>query len=276
MTFPTLPDNYVKYQFLVMFIFFGFGYYIFSQTKEIRDSSSQDLQAAQDTFSLRQLEVSHRKNVLVKTSALLSERYSFVNPIKEKDSILVFELPVFLNSTYSSKIIDSIATLWNNCKEMDFDLVILDSKVKIANRKLTEAKAHFSRSRWGFIILSVLGLIVLSRALAIIIKQQRMQDKLLSIELSNNSLPKENCQSCGRIYSYRLKKGSDVNGDENLDFCRDCFTEGQFTEPELTLKELQKRLKVDHAGPNRRQQAARLKNYLSKLSRWSGDYPTDL
>ena len=52
----------------------------------------------------------------------------------------------------------------------------------------------------------------------------------------------ELCQSCGMPLKNPEDYGKEANGEKNQEYCRHCYQEGKFTEPEITLSEMVKRV----------------------------------
>jgi hypothetical protein len=46
------------------------------------------------------------------------------------------------------------------------------------------------------------------------------------------------CQSCTVSLKTQSNKGTETDGTLNDDYCRDCYEDGEFSEPEITLKEM--------------------------------------
>lgn len=52
------------------------------------------------------------------------------------------------------------------------------------------------------------------------------------------------CQSCGMPLKKDEKGGgTNADGTKSLNYCSHCFQSGQFTSPELTVKQMQQRVK---------------------------------
>ena len=52
------------------------------------------------------------------------------------------------------------------------------------------------------------------------------------------------CQSCGMPLNKALKReGSEVDGSNSALYCNHCYENGQFTSPDLTAEDMQKRVK---------------------------------
>ena len=78
------------------------------------------------------------------------------------------------------------------------------------------------------------------------------------------------CQSCG-LPSGHDKKGTEVNGTLSDDYCCDCYENGEFIEPEITIKEMIEKT-VTYTSKSRNMTMEEAKNYLEfllpTLKRW--------
>ena len=80
------------------------------------------------------------------------------------------------------------------------------------------------------------------------------------------------CNSCGRPMG-RNDYGTNEDGSPNMDYCKDCFQNGEFTEPDITINEMI----IRHAkrmlkrNPDLREEEATgiLCNFLPNLKRWN-------
>jgi hypothetical protein len=44
------------------------------------------------------------------------------------------------------------------------------------------------------------------------------------------------CQSCGMPFGGEVERGTELDGRESDDYCIDCYKDGNFVEPDLTLE----------------------------------------
>jgi NAD-dependent SIR2 family protein deacetylase len=80
----------------------------------------------------------------------------------------------------------------------------------------------------------------------------------------------QKCQSCG-LSLEQDEKGTEVDGTLNEHYCNDCYENGDFIEPEITLKEMIEKT-VTSASKSRNITMEEAKNYLEfllpTLKRW--------
>ena len=79
------------------------------------------------------------------------------------------------------------------------------------------------------------------------------------------------CQSCDLSLEHD-EKGTEVDGTLNEHYCYDCYEDGEFIEPEITLKEMIERT-VTSASKSRNMTTEEAKKYLEfllpTLKRWN-------
>ncbi|MFA5127800.1 MAG: zinc ribbon domain-containing protein [Patescibacteria group bacterium] len=80
------------------------------------------------------------------------------------------------------------------------------------------------------------------------------------------------CQSCGMAMYDAENFGTDAQGNRVSDYCRDCFRNGGFVEPELTMEVMIQRLSE---GMFRSEQEPSIRdsivNFIGSLERWHGE-----
>lgn len=79
------------------------------------------------------------------------------------------------------------------------------------------------------------------------------------------------CNSCGRPMG-KKDYGTNKDGSSNMDYCIDCFKDGEFTEPDITLNEMivRKSKEMMAKNPNLRETEATgiTTGFLPGLKRW--------
>jgi hypothetical protein len=79
------------------------------------------------------------------------------------------------------------------------------------------------------------------------------------------------CQSCSVSLKTPGNKGTETTGTLSDDYCRDCYHHGEFSEPEITLKEMiEQSISSTSQSLNLTTEEARayLKALLPTLKRW--------
>lgn len=79
------------------------------------------------------------------------------------------------------------------------------------------------------------------------------------------------CQSCGTSIQDPKDFGTTASGAKNLSYCRLCFENGAFTEPDLTLEQMiEKCTGIAATKRNMSEEKAKeiVIDYMPKLKRW--------
>lgn len=148
---------------------------------------------------------------------------------------------------------DSIAKLiiYNLPDSLQDKFKNLSSKKKRLelNKRYINEKTSWNISRIFMLIPLFMGEIVgLIGLLLWYIKIQKPIDSQQTCEdtkkLLNEEMWVENCQSCFKTFFYKDELGIEKDGSINKMFCKDCYIDGAFVEPELTYKEARKKLEL--------------------------------
>lgn len=79
----------------------------------------------------------------------------------------------------------------------------------------------------------------------------------------------ENCQSCLKTFLFVQERGKELNGNPSKLFCKECYTEGAFIEPELTFNQAEAKLRTELNRLNYKERKIRKKIIILKKSlRW--------
>lgn len=79
------------------------------------------------------------------------------------------------------------------------------------------------------------------------------------------------CQSCGMAIQDPNDFGTTTSGAKNLSYCRYCFLDGKFTDPDITLEQMiEKCTGIAATKKNMTEDKAKtiVTDYMPKLKRW--------
>lgn len=86
------------------------------------------------------------------------------------------------------------------------------------------------------------------------------------------------CNSCGRPI-VKEDYGTNEDGSLNPEFCKDCFQNGKYTEPDITLNEMiiRKSKEMMEKNPRLPETAATgiTTNFIPALKRWNPEFKDD-
>jgi len=123
-------------------------------------------------------------------------------------------------------------------RDLSIQRVEVNTKLNLINDKEADLEDINELVNYlgGFsIVLSFLGFILWYE------KTQKYQDRVLK-EQSNQYLHDAICQSCGMKLSDEPDSFRLVEKELNIKYCKTCFKDGQFTEPELTLNQMKQKI----------------------------------
>lgn len=87
------------------------------------------------------------------------------------------------------------------------------------------------------------------------------------------------CNSCGKPMG-KNDYGTNEDGSDNQDYCKDCYQNGKFTEPNITVNEMIIRAaeRMLAKNPRLREDEATgiLLNFLPNLKRWNPNPEDDI
>jgi hypothetical protein len=81
------------------------------------------------------------------------------------------------------------------------------------------------------------------------------------------------CESCGKEFNAVIKAGKERDGQENQHFCNNCYSDGKFNEPDLTVDKIVIRVKEELRAigiPNKK--IARTIKVIKGLDRWKSQH----
>ena len=79
------------------------------------------------------------------------------------------------------------------------------------------------------------------------------------------------CQSCGMPIQDPKDFGTTASGAKNLDYCRFCYQDGKFTDPDITLEQMiEKCTGIAATKKNMTEDKAKeiVSDYMPRLKRW--------
>ncbi|OWT33720.1 hypothetical protein BGI41_00915 [Methanobrevibacter sp. 87.7] len=87
------------------------------------------------------------------------------------------------------------------------------------------------------------------------------------------------CNSCGKPMTRTDELGTNKDGSPNEYYCADCYQNGEFTEPDLTVEDMivKKAQEMLDKNPDLREGDATglLINFLPNLKRWNKNYESE-
>ena len=82
------------------------------------------------------------------------------------------------------------------------------------------------------------------------------------------------CQSCGMPMKVEEDFGMELTGERNKEYCKFCYTDGEFTSPNITLNEMINKLvraSIDTLGLDEDLARKMAETKLPQLKRWKSE-----
>ncbi len=133
---------------------------------------------------------------------------------------------------------------------------------------LAKMSDYTSEIRNAFLTL-IIGLLVSFLGIAIRQKKEEFEKEIVLRQNIDKPTYSKSCQSCGQIFDSIVIPGSDINGNKNYHFCQECYCNGVFSNPTMTLAQMESKIKSELLL-NRQSEKLIKKatNKLRKLDRW--------
>ncbi|WP_321997483.1 zinc ribbon domain-containing protein [Draconibacterium orientale] len=243
MNIPNLPtDNLYKFIALTGVLLFVLSvfYPVYQKTKirdeiSIHNGEAKKLDVEREKLKNKQKEIKSQVKILDKkinldnnsiVSDTLIVRTKIVGGSKELVDL----------SSQIDKLIEEYLTLK---LELDIKTIEINTKLEIVENKkydldtIDEASNIFSPAS---LLLAFVGFLLWYE------RTQKLQDKVLK-QQTNQYLNTELCQSCGMRLTNQPGYYSWTKEDQNSIYCKTCFSDGKFTEPDLTIKDMENKIK---------------------------------
>ncbi|WP_025685464.1 zinc ribbon domain-containing protein [Paenibacillus maysiensis] len=85
------------------------------------------------------------------------------------------------------------------------------------------------------------------------------------------------CQSCGMPLEHEEQYGTDAHQVKTDEYCKYCYKEGAFVQPDLTMEEMIQQCApiLAEQGMQKEEAVAMMRNYLPNLKRWRSQESTE-
>jgi len=268
MNIPNLPDNFYKILAALGLLIIGYCFFEVQKSDLIFDNHIRELKAARDSAAVKKFTFANKKSQLLRKADRLAKQYNIPNPIVAKDTTYALS---YTYSTSNSKQLDNdVSELYENIIEVNLEerlqMVIYDIKIDEAS----SAADNNNDDSIVFFIFGFIGFVLLVFGLSYLSWQQKINDTLLLNQVEDKTKPYNYCQSCGKLFSAVRAHGKNKTGELNLAFCNECFTDGSYSEPNLTFEEFLKRVQPDLNKQSKSDKKALLKRF-NDLERWKTD-----
>ncbi len=264
---PSIPDNSYKFILYIGLVLIGYSFLQGIESTKTYNNQASSLQTALDSMTIRNsIQTNERKKLMEKANEL-SLKHGIQNPIIDNDSFIIFNQTV-TGDLNAKMVSDTLQRIWDSYKSGQFQIDLLNEKIRMGERNLKSELNHFEEINHFYFGLAIIGMLIAFIGYIGMEKLQKLNEDLIKIDLESKAKKYKHCQSCGKNYSSVRINGKDKNGTYNQAFCIDCYDDGEFKEPDLTLNDF----KLRSESILKQQKGFLLKRHLRKrfqnLERW--------
>lgn len=236
--FPIIPDKIYKLIIAIGLIISVF-FYLESGKIEVQINNNDD-KIFELTNNLENIYLKSSKfeKLVLRKSKDISKFYGIENAIeKVSDTAITFTSYIYSNDKNKQRLNDSLVKLWDEYSkkhnELEFNKSNFDNKVS----KLNKINYRLKIKSADFIGISYIGFMIFLAGILLWLSDEIQEERKKSLSKIEDKIHSK-CQSCGMKFSSVRKYGTNKDESNSNAFCEDCFQNGEFTEPELTLKQV--------------------------------------
>lgn len=266
MTIPTLPDNLWKLFLLGGILLVAFAYFEGEKIDNKFADQTASYLSYLDSVQIRHKYLLRQQENLKHRAKIIALKNGVENPLTFNDTIINFDR-VVTGDPKAVAASDSINMLFDAYSDGKFELELIDQQMDKREKQWNKVVDESKDYKPQFIAFLTFGFILFFAGYAGITAQQVQQDELIKRQLGEKPIYYRYCQSCARIFSSLRHHGTESNGDKNKAFCIECYENGAFTEPDLTVLRLKAKLRTQIKQLDFIDKL-RLNLRLKKLDRW--------
>ncbi|MFI5160989.1 MAG: zinc ribbon domain-containing protein [Sphingobacteriales bacterium] len=235
---PNIPDNLFKITFALGLFLIGYSYIQTQREVELGRTYSRRFDLVKDSILFQERVINQELKSVEEHSLELSQRYGVKNPMAEKGGNVYFD-KTFRGDKSSVIVSDEIEKLWNAYKAHKFLFHESDLKAGKELDRINEDITDNNKDSEFWNNAVGLGAVLFVIGIFGLLHLQGLQNKLLVKQIKSGE-QYSCCQSCGKSFNATVQNAKFNDGEINYYYCRECFQNDEFTNPELTLKQAYK------------------------------------
>lgn len=269
MNIPLLPDKAYK-----LLIYLGVGLLIYCWLFGQNQSEQYEKKRIEFNVEIKKLENEQKYlnldlKEISKEADVLSRKYSIENPLNVSDSGYIFNRTLRGSKT-EVRISDSIATLLQKYNFKQTEISKKNDQLGIKKYELESLSESISSMNSSLILYVVLGFtFTIVGIISWDFKDEADSKLLMRLNLDKPTFSNL-CQSCGKKFNSMIKYGKEKDSSFNYHFCRDCYSDGEFTNQELTKDEIKDKRKNEMIAKGRKKISIKIVSMqIDNLDRWN-------
>lgn len=243
--FPSIPDKFYKLLTLLGVILIGYCYFA---KNEIDNKYSEKIEHYNNIIGeldILELETQDERNKLIKYDSDISKKYNVDKSIEinNEDVVFTYSIKGNKNDLIASKL---MSERWEKYTSKTFKIKLLSKKLENYGDYLKrEDKINSNKHNEIEILLNFgVNLFILGLGLWIVTETFTTKKNDINIGKSIQDRFYKHCQSCGMQFSSSRFYGTNKDESYSNAFCEDCYQNGEYTEPELTLEQVKENARM--------------------------------
>lgn len=259
-----LPDKFYKVLILIGVIICAFGYVENDKIETKLNEKLIQKNRVIDSIEIEKLKFKLYENRLLDYSQTITTRNKITNPLKINDSIIRFNR-IYEGTQIEKKINDSIKFRLDKYYDEYNKIEVLNKKAKQLDDNFDIDYSIYKSKLTNLRTFIIVGAILFLMGLFV----WMFEEKLANDQIKLNSEKRYSCcQSCGKAFSSVRSYGKEVDNSINFAFCSDCFTNGKFTNENLTKEDIYG--EIDNSNLTKKE-VNKIKRSIPKLDRWKNN-----
>jgi hypothetical protein len=266
MNLPIIPNSYNKVIIAIGLLLFYFSVSDLSNSTLVVMHSTDPIDSMQN-----ELFKSYAENMFLFNKVRQARHTLYKDSLlRNKDTSEVIDVTGMIYSINPTSLNDSLLA-WTN--QLNQSLLYY----KILNDRYVNTLSIFNKNKplyrmrpnidFSFVYISVF---LICAGLTLLVLDEAAKRRLKIRKLLTTLSPYRNCQSCGRQFNSVVVNGKNSDDTLNKGFCSDCYSNGVFTDENLT-KEIALSQAINETKPDNKTKR-RLAKRFAMLERWSENH----
>lgn len=260
-----MPLTFIPNEFNKIFVYIGIGLIVYFFVEWQKESHAYDIALVNYTNDYVKLRISEKalSTELADIQKMIdfqSNKLKIPSPLKDIDSGSVY---IHALTDFKYSINDSIKKLLQEYDTKRRELYEKSVEINIKNSQKEQQYDMYNTAGDSFGYFgAVAGIMFLTFGLALMYYESYSQNSFGGL-----------CESCGKEFNAVIIAGKERDGQENPHFCNNCYSDGKFNEPDLTVDKIVIRVKEELRAigtPNKK--IARTIKVIKELDRWKSQH----
>lgn len=267
MNFSSLPDSVAKLLTLIGLAMIIWSTYSFLNARENYEKQRIDFNKLIHTLNNERDFLKRELKDINEDAETYSKKMALPNPLVISDSGYTFTITYRGNSNVVV-LSDTISHLLEKYKSKRKEIDTKDADLSVQRYALDETGKSFNELQIFLGVSFVLGIFSFWGGFLLWDRSEVTKDSILSRQHIGLPTFSNNCQSCGRKFDSIIKRGTEADLSTNYHYCNECFSNGNFSDPSLTIGSLMLKINANATPRLSKREKRKTEKYLRGLDRW--------